>query len=76
MTVLQSLNPPISDSYWVVPGQLLAGEYPGAKDAAAARAASGDRGGPDEAPGCVAQQWLGAPHRRKRDLGTSLEGSP
>jgi protein tyrosine/serine phosphatase len=23
------MNPPIPDSYWVVPGQLLAGEYPG-----------------------------------------------
>ena len=37
MTVLQPLNPPIPDAYWVVPGQLLAGEYPGAKDADAAR---------------------------------------
>ena len=37
MTVLQPLNPPIPDAYWVVPGQLLAGEYPGAKDTAAAR---------------------------------------
>ena len=37
MTVLQPLNPPIHDAYWVLPGQLLAGEYPGAKDAAAAR---------------------------------------
>ena len=37
MTVLQPPNPPIPDAYWVVPGQLLAGEYPGAKDAAAAR---------------------------------------
>ena len=37
VTVLQPLNPPIPDAYWVVPGQLLAGEYPGAKDAAAAR---------------------------------------
>ncbi len=37
MTVFQPLNPPIPDAYWVEPGQLLAGEYPGAKDAAAAR---------------------------------------
>jgi hypothetical protein len=37
MTVLQSIDPPIPDAYWVVPGHLLAGEYPGAKDAAAAR---------------------------------------
>lgn len=29
--------PPISNSYWVEPGRLLAGEYPGAKDAGAAR---------------------------------------
>lgn len=37
--MLQPLNPPICipDAYWVVPGRLLAGEYPGAKDAAAAR---------------------------------------
>lgn len=28
------MRPPIPDSYWVVPGQLLAGEYPGAKLAA------------------------------------------
>ena len=25
------MRPPIADSYWVVPGKLLAGEYPGAK---------------------------------------------
>ena len=25
-------QPPIADSYWVTPGNLLAGEYPGAKD--------------------------------------------
>ena len=37
------MNPPIhpdrpdSNSYWVKPGQLLAGEYPGAKNEAAAR---------------------------------------
>ena len=37
MTVLQPLDPPIPDAYWVVSGRLLAGEYPGAKDAAAAR---------------------------------------
>jgi hypothetical protein len=37
MTVLQPLNPPIPDAYWVAPGQFLAGEYPGAKDAAATR---------------------------------------
>lgn len=29
--------PPIPDSYWVVPGRLLAGEYPGAKMDAEAR---------------------------------------
>lgn len=28
---------PIDDSYWVVPGQLLAGEYPGARDEDEAR---------------------------------------
>jgi hypothetical protein len=28
---------PIGDSYWVVPGRLLAGEYPGARDDAQAR---------------------------------------
>lgn len=32
---------PIPDSYWVVPGRLLAGEYPGAADDAAARAKLG-----------------------------------
>ena len=37
MTVLQPIHLPIPDSYWVVPGRLLAGEYPGAQDAAAAR---------------------------------------
>jgi protein-tyrosine phosphatase len=37
VTILQPLNPPIPDAYWVVPSQLLAGEYPGARDAAAAR---------------------------------------
>lgn len=30
------MRPPIPDSYWVEPGQLLAGEYPGAKVDAAA----------------------------------------
>ncbi len=29
--------PPIPDSYWVLPGRLLAGEYPGSKDATEAR---------------------------------------
>jgi len=29
--------PPLANSYWVLPGQLLAGEYPGAYDPAAAR---------------------------------------
>lgn len=29
---------PIADSYWVQPGRLLAGEYPGARDNAQARA--------------------------------------
>lgn len=31
------LNTPIADSYWVVPGLLLAGEYPGAKTEEEAR---------------------------------------
>lgn len=30
-------SPPIPDSYWVLPGRLMAGEYPGAKEAAQAR---------------------------------------
>jgi hypothetical protein len=30
-------NHPIADSYWVEPGRLLAGEYPGAKEEGAAR---------------------------------------
>ena len=29
--------PPIPDAYWVVPGQLLAGEYPGSREEPAAR---------------------------------------
>jgi hypothetical protein len=32
-----STSTPIPDSYWVVPGRLLAGEYPGALEEAAAR---------------------------------------
>jgi len=32
---------PIVDSYWVVPGRLLAGEYPGDLDAERARPAQG-----------------------------------
>lgn len=31
------LNVPFPDSYWVIPGQFLAGEYPGAADEQAAR---------------------------------------
>jgi protein-tyrosine phosphatase len=31
------MDTPISDSYWVIPGRLLAGEYPSAFDEAAAR---------------------------------------
>jgi protein-tyrosine phosphatase len=31
------MNTPITDSYWVIPGRLLAGEYPGARDDATAR---------------------------------------
>ena len=31
------MNTPIADSYWVIPGRLLAGEYPGAPDDASAR---------------------------------------
>jgi predicted protein tyrosine phosphatase len=31
------IDRPIPDSYWVIPGRLLAGEYPGAKDTVAAR---------------------------------------
>lgn len=35
---LPSVDPhPLPDSYWVVPGRLLAGEYPGAPDEAEAR---------------------------------------
>lgn len=35
---LTAANPvPVPDSYWVVPGRLLAGEYPGAKAEAEAR---------------------------------------
>ncbi|MBN1920055.1 MAG: hypothetical protein JW892_02325, partial [Anaerolineae bacterium] len=30
------MHRPIENCYWVVPGQLLAGEYPGAMDAASA----------------------------------------
>src|SRR5262245_25008061 len=30
-------NTPIDDSYWLVPGRLLAGEYPGAKTKTEAR---------------------------------------
>jgi protein-tyrosine phosphatase len=41
MSIAQTLStpnpPPIPDSYWVVPGRLLAGEYPGAKMEAEAR---------------------------------------
>ena len=36
MTSTLPLTAPIPDSYWVIPGRLLAGEYPGAKDAAGA----------------------------------------
>ncbi|MCA9937466.1 MAG: dual specificity protein phosphatase family protein [Anaerolineales bacterium] len=32
-----SPNPPIPNAYWVLPGQLLAGAYPGAQDEAVAR---------------------------------------
>ncbi len=32
-----TIDRPIPDSYWVVPGRLLAGEYPGSKEEAAAR---------------------------------------
>ena len=32
---------PIENCYWVVPGQLLAGEYPGARDVASTRAKIG-----------------------------------
>lgn len=31
------MNTPIADSYWVIPGRLLAGEYPGAADDEVAR---------------------------------------
>ena len=31
------MDTPIVDSYWVIPGRLLAGEYPGAPDDASAR---------------------------------------
>ena len=33
-----SRQPPIPDSYWVVPGRLLAGEYPGARSEAGSAA--------------------------------------
>lgn len=33
----QMPSPPIPDSYWVIPGRLCAGEYPGAKEPAEAR---------------------------------------
>lgn len=36
------MKPPIADSYWVTPGTLLAGEYPGAKLDARATARLGD----------------------------------
>ena len=32
-TVMASLPKPIAESYWVIPGRLLAGEYPGGKNA-------------------------------------------
>ena len=31
------MDTPIDDSYWVLPGRLLAGEYPGARDEAGSR---------------------------------------
>jgi protein-tyrosine phosphatase len=31
------MDTPIADSYWVIPGRLLAGEYPGAPDDASAK---------------------------------------
>jgi len=34
---LESIPPPIPDAYWVIPGRLLAGEYPGARQEAEAR---------------------------------------
>jgi hypothetical protein len=37
MTLTPPLAVPIPDSYWVIPGRLLAGEYPGHKDDAQAR---------------------------------------
>ncbi len=36
-SLITSNQPPIPDAYWVVPGRLLAGEYPGAKMDAEAR---------------------------------------
>ena len=38
MSVSTSHDRPLSNSYWVVPGRLAAGEYPGAKDPAVAAA--------------------------------------
>ena len=36
-SIPEPIPPPIPDAYWVVPGQLLAGEYPGSREKPAAR---------------------------------------